>query len=70
MSCQAVKNGEVKKKGKPSIEYHDDNEKPVYYCYGWFDYGTEDLIETCSKCRKNVIYAQGDLERMIKDGGK
>lgn len=62
MSCQAVKNGEVKRKGKPSIEYHDDNGKPVYYCYGWIDHGTEDLIGTCSKCKKNVIYAQGDLE--------
>ncbi|URZ06450.1 hypothetical protein [Clostridium felsineum] len=62
MSCQAVKNGKVKRKGKPSIEWHDDSGKPVYYCYGWADYGTEDLIETCSKCPKNVIYAQRDLE--------
>jgi hypothetical protein len=62
MSCRAVKNGEVKKKGKSSIEYHDDNGKAVYYCYGYIDYGTEELIETCSKCKKNVIFAQEDLE--------
>jgi hypothetical protein len=61
MSCKAVKNGEVKRKGKPSIEYHDDNGKPVYYCYGWIDNDTENLIETCSNCKKNVIYAQRDL---------
>lgn len=62
MSCQAVKNGEVKRKGKPSIEYHDDNGKPVYYCYGYIDYGTEELINTCVSCKRNVIYAQGDLD--------
>jgi len=67
MSCQAVKNKEVKKKGKPSIEYHDDNGKPVYYCYGYIDYGTEDLIETCSKCKKNVIHAQKDLDILCKN---
>lgn len=62
MSCQAVKNGEVKRKGKPSIEYHDDNRKPVYYCYGYIDCGTEDLIPTCANCRKNTRYAQIDLD--------
>lgn len=66
MSCQAVKNGEVKRKGKPSIEYHDDNGKPVYYCYGWIDGDTEVLRETCSNCPKNVIYAQRDVEAMNK----
>jgi hypothetical protein len=67
MSCQAVKNGEVKIKSKASIEYHDNNGKPVYYCYGYIDNGTEDLIETCSKCEKNVIYAQTDLETINKN---
>ena len=67
MSCQAVKNGEVKRKGKASIEYHDDTGKPAYYCYGYIDNGTEDLIETCSKCEKNVIYAQRDLEAINKN---
>jgi hypothetical protein len=64
MSCQAVKKGEVKQKGKPSIEYHDTNGKPVYYCHGYIDCGTEELIKTCANCRKNVIYAQEDLEKM------
>jgi len=62
MSCQAVKNGEVKRKGKPSIEYLDDNGKPVYYCYGYIDYGTEELIPTCSNCKRNAKYAQRDLD--------
>ena len=64
MSCQSVKNGEIKRKGKPTIEYHDDNGKPVYYCHGYIDNGTEELIETCSSCKKNVIYAQRDLEKI------
>ena len=46
MSCQAVRNGEVKRKGTSSIEYHHDNGKPVYYCYGYIDCGTGDLIST------------------------
>lgn len=62
MSCKAVENGEVKRKGKASIEYHDNNGKPVYYCNGWIDSGTDDLMETCSNCKKNVLYAQRDLE--------
>jgi hypothetical protein len=66
MSCQAVKKGEAKSKGKPSIEYHDDNGKPVYYCYGWVDCSTESLIESCLKCKKNVIYAQRELEQVTK----
>lgn len=57
MSCQAVKNGEVKTKGKSSIEYYKDG-KPQYYCYGWNDLSTGTLIETCSKCKKNVIYVE------------
>ncbi|WP_443660418.1 hypothetical protein [Clostridium algidicarnis] len=62
MSCQAVRNGEVKRKGTSSIEYHHDNGKPVYYCYGYIDCGTGDLISTCLNCKKNTRYAQIDLD--------
>lgn len=65
MSCQAIKNKEVDKKGEVTIEYYEKG-KPVYYCYGWNDDTTKDLIETCSKCKKNVIYAQIDLEEKIR----
>lgn len=63
MNCKAVENGEVKRKGDASIEYYD-NGKPVYYCIGWLDNDTEELRDTCKKCKKNVIYAQDDLDKM------
>lgn len=53
MTCQAVKNGEVKTKGKASLEGYKDG-KPIYYCYGWNDNQTESLIETCLKCKKHI----------------
>lgn len=56
MSCQAVLNGEVKEKGKASIEYYKDG-IPQYFCYGWKDSSTDELLKTCLKCKKNVIYA-------------
>lgn len=63
MSCKAKSNGEVKEKGKVSVEFYKE-EKPQYYCYGWKDGSTEKLIETCKNCKENVIYAQEDLENM------
>lgn len=63
MSCKAKINGEVKVKGQSSIEFYKDG-KPQYYCYGYNDISTDKLIETCKNCRKNVIYAQDDLEKI------
>lgn len=62
MFCQAVENGEVKKKGKASVEYLDNKGNPVYYCYGYLSLETEELIQSCLNCRRNVIYAQEDLD--------
>ena len=67
MSCRAVTKREVERRGKPSIEFYDNNGKPVYYCYGWIDCVTGDLKETCSLCRQNVIYAQEDLDKINKN---
>lgn len=55
--CQAVKNGEVKTKGKASIEGYKDG-KPLYFCYGYNDKTTDELIETCKNCKENIIYAE------------
>lgn len=67
MSCRAVKNGEVLSKGKASLEFHIDG-KPQYYCYGYVDPRTDELIETCQNCKKNVIYAECDFEKVQKEG--
>ncbi|WP_428739436.1 hypothetical protein [Sulfurimonas sp.] len=48
--CQAVKNGEVKQRSKASIEWYDENNKPQYYCCGYNDASTEELIDSCKNC--------------------
>lgn len=68
MSCPAKQKGEVNSRGRASIEFHDANGKPVYYCMGYIDKMTDELIETCAECRQNVRYAQEDLERLKKEG--
>lgn len=61
MSCKAKTNGEVSKRGKSSIEGYKDG-IPQYYCYGYNDSSTEELIETCKNCKENVIYAEDDIQ--------
>lgn len=63
MMCKAKNNGEVKTKGKSSIEFYKDG-KPQYYCYGYNDNNTDELIETCKNCKDNIIYAQDDLDKI------
>lgn len=60
--CPAVAKGEVKSRGKASIEYYDDNGKPVYYCRGYISLEAEGLLPTCDECRQHVKYAQEDLD--------
>lgn len=60
--CRAKKTGQVPERGKPSIEWDDKDGKPQYYCYGYKDAMTDDLLDVCRECRDNVIYAQEDLE--------
>lgn len=59
--CKAVKNHEVPQRGKPSVEFHKDG-VPQYYCYGWADGMTDELLETCRNCRDHVDRAQDDLD--------
>ena len=68
MSCPAKQKGEVPRRGRASIEFHDKQGKPVYYCMGYVDKMNDELIGTCAACRQNVRYAQEDLERAIKEG--
>ena len=63
MSCKAKKNNIwIKDKGKSSIEYYK-NGKPQYYCYGYIDQKTDELIDECKECPKHVYKAQEDLEK-------
>ncbi len=66
ITCIAKKTGQVKKRGKASVEWRDEDETPHYYCYGYLDMSTEELLDVCKNCRGNVIFAQEDLEASIK----
>jgi hypothetical protein len=64
--CKAKKLGVVRERGKASLEWRDEDGTPHYYCYGYVDKRTEELLNVCKECRDNVIYAQEDLEACIK----
>ena len=61
VACKAVKNHEVPRRGKPSIEFHKDG-VPQYYCCGWVNEMTDEVLETCWNCRDYVDRAQDDLD--------
>lgn len=61
--CKAVKTGQVPQRGKPTLEWHDKDGKPQYYCYGYIDKRYDVPIPVCEECRDNVMYAQEDLEK-------
>ena len=61
MACKAKESGKVAKRGKPSIEWYK-GEKPQYYCYGYIDKMTDELLPECKECRSHVDKAQDDLD--------
>jgi hypothetical protein len=60
--CKAVKTYEVPRRGKTSHEWTKDG-KQQYYCYGWKNKMTDELLEVCRNCKDNVIYAQDDMDK-------
>ena len=71
MGClaKATPGNGVKEKGKSSIEFYKDG-KPQYYCYGYIDQRTDELIEECKQCKRQVGKAQEDLEEYKKNKTK
>ena len=70
MGCLAKQtpgNG-IKDVGRSSIEWYKDG-KPQYYCYGYIDQRTDELIEECKQCPRQVNKAQEDLDEYRKNGG-
>jgi thioredoxin-related protein len=59
ITCLAVKNKIVPKRGTPTIEFYDKNGKPQYYCRGYMYSDTECAIDECKKCAdfvNNLIF--------------
>ena len=60
--CIAVTNKVVARKGKPSLEFYHRDGRPAYYCYGYVDSMTDELIRECAICKKHVSHAQENFD--------
>lgn len=59
--CRARKQGIVRERGKASIEFYKDG-KPQYYCYGYGDPMTDELLEVCKNCIDHVDSAEAERD--------
>lgn len=64
--CELVRTGQVKQKGKASIEWYMEDTRPQYYCYGYTDYMTDELLPECKRCEKHVDKAYDDLKTYME----
>ena len=62
MACKEKSSCKVSRRGQSSIEWYQDG-KPQYYCYGYIDKMTDELLPECKKCRRHVYKAQDDLDK-------
>lgn len=68
MSCKAKLRQDIKDRGKTSVEFVFEG-KPRYFCYGYIDQRTEELIDECRECPENV-YRADEVMRDLKEGRK
>ena len=69
MACRAKEICKVSRRGKSSIEWYKDG-KPQYYCYGYIDKMTDELLSECKECRNHVYKAQDDLDAWNRRAGE
>ena len=69
MACKAKEHGKVAYRGKPSIEWYKDG-KPQYYCYGYIDKMTDELLPECQECSSHVYKAQDDFDEYRRRVGE
>lgn len=62
MACKAKERGKVSRRGELSIEWYKDG-KPQYYCFGYIEKMTDELLQECKECRSHVSKAQDDLDK-------
>ena len=61
--CPAVKRREAKRRSMASIEFYDHDGDPQYYCMGWIDMATDELLETCRNCPGVEIVGEKSIRR-------
>lgn len=69
MACKAKDVGKISRRGESSIEWHKEG-KPQYYCYGYIDKMTDELLSECKECRSHTSKAQDDLDAWLKQSSK
>ena len=69
MACKAKDVGKVSRRGEPSVEWHKEG-KPQYYCYGYIDKMTDELLPECKECRRHVYKAQDSLNEYNRRSGE
>lgn len=62
--CELVKCHAVKRRGRASIEFYDDDGDPQYYCMGWMDMASKEIFETCRNCPDFVDRANEEIEEV------
>lgn len=67
--CKAAKQGIVKQRGIPSIEWYKDG-VPQYYCSGYLDEATDELMKVCWNCPDYAGHAYDDHEKWNEERGK
>ena len=65
MSCKAKLRPDIKERGRPSIEFIFNN-IPRYFCYGYIDARTDELIDECRECPENVNKADEVMQRLMR----
>ena len=64
LRCKAKERGKVSRRGEPSIEWYKDG-KPQYYCRGYIDKMTDELLPECKECGCHVSKAQDNLDKFF-----
>ena len=62
--CELVNKRIVKRKGKPSIELYDKNDKPIYGCEGYYNPRYEEPFDECRRCKKFVFNIPDNSEEL------
>ena len=65
--CELVRSGQVKRKGRASIEFYLAG-KPQYFCMGYMNPYYDDVCEECLRCPMHVRKANDELQRLRRRG--
>lgn len=65
MGCRAKLRPDIKERGRSSIEFVFED-IPRYFCYGYIDKRTDELIDECRECPEHVNKADEVMKKLKK----